>query len=200
MKKEIFTVLLALCLLAGCGTGGEREPVECVSTADCVLCTRAGTWAWGQNNVGLISLNTFDMVPIEINRYDSGGGLIEENTGTFQIRHIQGGEEGFSASVIEEPDFGYATLTVTLGEDGAMDRGKAAAFLCENCLEDIASEGEETLGLGVIDFATGKVEAFDRKIRGFGAGDFRIHCDWPEEGEKVELLIFYAPLRYENEA
>lgn len=200
MKKEIFTVLLALCLLAGCGTGGEREPVECVSTADCVLCKGAGTWVWGQNNVGLISLNTFDMVPIEINRYDSGGGLIEENTGTFQIRHIQGGEEGFSASVIEEPDFGYATLTVTLGEDGAMDRGKAAAFLCENCLEDIAPEGEETLGLGVIDFATGKVEAFDRKIRGFGAGDFRIHCDWPEEGEKVELLIFYAPLRYENEA
>lgn len=200
MKKEIFTVLLALCLLAGCGTGGEREPVECVSTADCVLCKGAGTWAWGQNNVWLISLNTFDMVPIEINRYDSGGGLIEENTGTFQIRHIQGGEEGFSASVIEEPDFGYATLTVTLGEDGAMDRGKAAAFLCENCLEDIVPEGEETLGLGVIDFATGKVEAFDRKIRGFGAGDFRIHCDWPEEGEKVELLIFYAPLRYENEA
>ncbi len=200
MKKEIFTVLLALCLLAGCGTGGEREPVECVSTADCVLCKGAGMWAWGQNNVGLISLNTFDMVPIEINRYDSGGGLIEENTGTFQIRHIQGGEEGFSASVIEEPDFGYATLTVTLGEDGAMDRGKAAAFLCENCLEDIAPEGEETLGLGVIDFATGKVEAFDRKIRGFGAGDFRIYCDWPEEGEKVELLIFYAPLRYENEA
>lgn len=94
MKKEIFTVLLALCLLAGCGTGGEREPVECVSTADCVLCKGAGMWAWGQNNVGLISLNTFDMVPIEINRYDSGGGLIEENTGTFQIRHIQGERKG----------------------------------------------------------------------------------------------------------
>lgn len=200
MKKGILLLAVVLCLLAGCGTGGEREPVECVSTADCVLCKRAGMWAWGQNNVGLISLNSFDMVPIEINRYDSGGGLIEENTGTFQIRHIQGGEEGFSASVIEEPDFGYATLTVTLGEDGAMDRGKAAAFLCENCLEDIAPEGEETLGLGVIDFATGKVEAFNRKIRGFGAGDFRIHCDWPEEGEKVELLIFYVPLRYENEA
>ena len=200
MERRISALLLALCLLAGCGAEEQETSVLCVSTADCVLCKGAGMWAWGQNNVGLISLNTFDMVPIEINRYDSGGGLIEENTGTFQIRHIQGGEEGFSASVIEEPDFGYATLTVTLGEDGAMDRGKAAAFLCENCLEDIAPEGEETLGLGVIDFATGKVEAFNRKIRGFGAGDFRIHCDWPEEGEKVELLIFYAPLRYENEA
>ena len=200
MERRISALLLALCLLAGCGAEEQETSVLCVSTADCVLCKRAGTWAWGQNNVGLISPNTFDMVPIEINRYDSGGGLIEENTGTFQIRHIQGGEEGFSALVIEEPDFGYATLTVTLGEDGAMDRGKAAAFLCENCLEDIAPEGEETLGLGVIDFATGKVETFDRKIRGFGAGDFRIHCDWPEEGEKVELLIFYAPLRYENEA
>lgn len=200
MKRRISAILLALCLLAGCGAERPEPSVLCAATADCVLCKGAGMWAWGQNNVGLISLNTFDMVPIEINRYGSGGELIEENTGTFQIRHIQGGEEGFSASVIEEPDFGYAALTVTLGEDGAMDRGKAAAFLCENCLEDIAPEGEETLGLGVIDFATGKVEAFDRKIRGFGAGDFRIHCDWPEEGEKVELLIFYAPLRYENEA
>lgn len=200
MERRISAILLALCLLAACGAERPEPSVLCAATADCVLCKGAGMWAWGQNNVGLISLNTFDMVPIEINRYDSGGELIEENTGTFQIRHIQGGEEGFSASVIEEPDFGYATLTVTLGEDGAMDRGKAAAFLCENCLEDIAPEGEETLRLGVIDFATGKVEAFDRKIRGFGAGDFRIHCDWPEEGEKVELLIFYAPLRYENEA
>ena len=135
MERRISALLLALCLLAGCGAEEQETSVLCVSTADCVLCKGAGMWAWGQNNVGLISLNTFDMVPIEINRYDSGGGLIEENTGTFQIRHIQGGEEGFSALVIEEPDFGYATLTVTLGEDGAMDRGKAAAFLCENCLD-----------------------------------------------------------------
>ena len=109
--------------------------------------------------MGLISLNTFDMVPIEINRYDSGGGLIEENTGTFQIRHIQRGEEGFSASVIEEPDFGYATLTVTLGEDGAMDRGKAAA-LCGNRLTNLAPEERGNGGAWGGGFCHGSAKGF----------------------------------------
>nr|WP_325223418.1 hypothetical protein [uncultured Oscillibacter sp.] len=41
---------------------------------------------WGQNNIALISLNTFDIKPIEINRYDGiTGQLIEEYAGTVSF-------------------------------------------------------------------------------------------------------------------
>lgn len=199
MKKEILFLVLALGLLSGCKAEKQEEPVSCVAAEDCVLCAKTGAEPWGQNNVGLVSLNTFDMAPLELNRYDSEGELIEKNTGTFTMRTVRGQEEGFCASIMEYSDRGHATLNVTLGEDRVMDREKAAAFLCENCLEAVAPEGEEPLGLGVVDFATGKVKALDRRITGFGAGDFYIHCDWREKGEGVELLVFYCPLRYGEE-
>lgn len=200
MKKRILSLMLILCLLAGCEAEKQKEPVRCVAAEDCVLCTKTGAEPWGQNNVGLVSLNTFAMAPLEINRYDREGKLIEKSTGTFTMRTVREQEGGFCAAVVENSDFGYATVTVTLGDDKVMDRKKAAAYLCESCLTNIMpGEGEEMLGLGVINFATGKIKVFDRKIIGFGAGDFYLHCDWEEEGEKVELLIFYCPLRYEEE-
>lgn len=196
MKRKLLVGLLALCLLSGCKAEKQKAPVSCAAVEDCILCTKTGAGPWGQNNVGLISLNTFDMAPLALNRYDSEGKLIEENTGTFTMRTVRGQEDGFYASIMEYPDRGHATLNVALGKDGAMDREKAAAFLCKSCLEAVAPEGEDSLGLGVVDFATGKVWALDRKITGFGAGDFYVRCDWKEAEEGVELLVFYCPLRY----
>lgn len=53
------------------------------SSEDCYLCG-GGIESlipsyWGQNNIALISLNTFEIKPLEINRYDRlDGRLIEE--------------------------------------------------------------------------------------------------------------------------
>lgn len=192
MKKNFIPLFLALWVLSTCG--GEEPPREaaaCVPAEDCFLCGRAEESPWGQNNIGIISLNTFEIMPVGINRYDDGGWLIEENTGCVRMRSFQSRENGFRGSGMEDPDRGYAILTVTLGEDGAADREKAAAFLCEECLERIGAEG---IGLGAVDLITGEVRAFDKQTKGFGLGDFYIHCDWEGE-EKLELLVFYSPLR-----
>ena len=91
MKKAIiFVVMLALCV-TGCGAGVETgaEPViSTVSAEDCFLCG-SGTGEscyWGQNNVGIISLNSFSVIPITINRYDGDGALIEKNAGHLKMR------------------------------------------------------------------------------------------------------------------
>ena len=55
-----------------------------ISPDDCYLCNgkieNLIPSKWGQNNIALISLNTFEIKPLEINRYD-GDQLIEEFAG-----------------------------------------------------------------------------------------------------------------------
>ena len=37
---------------------------------------------WGEDNVGLINLNNFDLLYLGINRYGDGGELVQEPTGS----------------------------------------------------------------------------------------------------------------------
>lgn len=198
MKRKTFFLLFLIFLLSGCLRGGPQEkPPECVSAEECFLCKRSGEGLWGQNNIGLISLNSFDMMPVEINLYDREGRPVEKSTGCLHLQSYHSGETGFWAGLTANPDRGHAMLSVELKGDLTADREKAAAFLCEECLDRIFPEerGEET-GLGVIDFSTGEVKALDRQVPWFGLGDFYIHSDWEERGKKVSLMIFFSPLRY----
>lgn len=198
MKKRMVLFLLTLTLLSGCGKAKtQKGPVVCVPVEDCFLCGREEVCPWGQNNIGLISLNSFELMPIGINRYDDNGELIEESTGTFRLRGHQSEENGFCASAMEESDHGHALVSLTLGEDIAADRERAGGFLCEECLERILPEGDDTLtGLGAVDLLTGEVKALDKNAGGFGLGDFYLHCDWKKDGKAAELFLFYSPLRY----
>lgn len=138
----------------------------------------------------------FDILPLEINRYDGKGEPAAETTGTFRLRSYQSGENGFRASLMEESNRGYAVVGVFLGEDRQADREKAGAFLCGECLERILPEGEERAGLGAVDFYTGEVRALEEGITGFELGDFYIYCDWEDRGKTVELFLAYCPLRH----
>lgn len=195
--KKVCLFLLALCLLAGCrGEPPEEtpaEPVVCVPSEECFLCT--GTWE--RNNVGIISLNTFEMAEVEVNRYDAAGELIEERAGNITMWWTQSGEDGFHVFVTEDPDRGRTSLTIEPGSDQWADRHKAAEFLCADCMENILPEGgKRKLGFGVIDLATGEIKLFERRLLGFSVGDFYVHCDWEEQGPDLRALIFYSPLRY----
>lgn len=194
MKKIVFLLLLVFCLLSGCGEEAPpEEPMVCIPAEECFLC--AGTWE--RDNVAIISLNTFKMVEVEINRYDAEGKLIKERAGNISMRREQPEEDGFRVLITENPDRGYAMLTVEPGGDQWADRRKAAGFLCADCLEKILpEEGREKMGFGVIDLSTGEIKVFDQQILGFEAGDFYVHCDWEETETALDLVIFYAPLRY----
>lgn len=193
MKKLTFLLPLLLCLLAACGETPLEEPVVCVPPEECFLCT--GTWE--RNNVGIISLNTFEIAEVEINHYDPNGALIEERAGVFSRRSRQLGEDGAHVLMYVDPDRGHASLTLEPGSDQRADRHKAAQFLCEDCLEKILPEGgREKMGFGAIDLATGEISTFERQLLGFGVGDFYVQCDWEEKGTELKLLIFYDPVRY----
>lgn len=193
MKKRALLLLLALCLLSGCGEARREEPVVCVPAEECFLCT--GTWR--RNNVGIISLNTFEVAEVEINRYDAKGTLDETAAGIFSMQGQQLGEDGLFVFMALFPDRGYASLTLEPGSDQWADRRKAAGSLCGDCLEKILpEEGPKKMGFGAIDLSTGEVSVFERQTVGFVMRDFYAHCDWEDDGPNLELMIFYAPFRY----
>ena len=209
-RKRLAAVFTVLALML-CACGQQAEPerdwkaeaeaasVSCVSKADCFLCG-ANAGYFGQNNVGLVSLNTFAVMPVEINRYDHSGQLIEENTGAMQMRFFQNGDDGMRASVMLEPDRGIAHVSISLKGDATLDLANAAAHLCPDCLADLASQLRGSAGgVGVINLATRRLYVLQESATGFGAGDYYVHFDRDAQGDKLDLLITYSPLRYENE-
>lgn len=211
MKKAItFVVTLALCLI-GCGADPSVEavPEQVISTVpakDCFLCGNGAEepFYWGQNNVGIISLNTFEVMPIAINRYDDDGVLIEKNTGCMTSHGISNNESGFCAHVFEDPDRGYASGSIEFREDEVLDAEKTASYLCQTCLDAVLAEIYKSgFGIGVINFATREIRVFEECFTGFCLGDYYIDFDWKEQGQtedsrEVDILVFYCPLRYEE--
>ena len=112
------------------------------SAEDCYLCgggiEKLIPSYWGQNNIALISLNTFEIEPLEINRYDRiDGRLIEEYAGAVSFGGDSSTDGGFAASLLQNYDRGYAVGSVDFYGDEALDISKAADFLCEDCLNEL---------------------------------------------------------------
>ena len=123
MRRFIFTLLLLMLTLAGCkmeqsadsnsAAASVKTPHSSdTSTEDCYLCgggieNLIPSYFWGQNNIALISLNTFEIKPLEINRYDrTDGQLIEEYAGTVSFGGSGSKDGGFAASLLQNYDRG----------------------------------------------------------------------------------------------
>lgn len=196
MKNIIIISIIISLLLAGCGAETVREDVytSSVSWEDCWLCGGGGDeqLCWGQNNIGIISLNTFEVMPIEINRYDLDGTLIEENAGYMAMQTFKNQENGFYAYAAVNPDRGYARISIEFNEDKEVSIEKAASFLCEDCLKTVSESG---FGIGVISLDTRKICVLNEHIAGFGLGGYYVSVDCGEQ-DKADILAFYCPLRY----
>lgn len=205
MKKVIlFVVTLALCL-AACGAepSTETEPAQAVSAVSPAHCFLCGDGAkdlpyWGQNNVGIISLNTFEIMPIEINRYDDGGALIEKRAGYKSNCGFHSDKGGFSAAMFADTDRSHASGIVILNDDNTLTTETAAAFLCQSCLDTILPEhSTQYFGAGIIHFAEREIHLFHEKLNGFYLDNFFIHCYWSEERDAfASIQVFYCPPRY----
>ena len=220
MRRFVFILLLLMLMLAGCkmeqiaDSNSTVVDVKTVyssdtSTENCYLCgggiENLIPSYWGKNNIALISLNTFEIKPLEINRYDRiDGRLIEEYTGAVSFGGGESKDGGFAASLLQNYDRGYATGHVDFCGDEMLDISKAADFLCEDCLNEILpSRIDRCFGVGAINLATKEVRIFEKHLGGFGLGDFYIDCDLRDrdgDTHRMNLLIFYCPIRYEKES
>lgn len=218
----ILVAFICLCAVGCHDSGGDQDmQMEAISETEeepyisdtasekCYLC---GTpeqsllpFYEGQTNLGIISLNTFEFVPIEINRYDDYGNLIEEPAGFSSTSMRNTGENGFTAYVTPNHDRGYANATIYFENDKELNIDKADDFLCTECLNQTLEEcwDDDPFGMGVINFETEEIRLLERNITAFTFNDFYVSCDLRTsddsdgDSHQMDLLIFYCPERYQ---
>lgn len=187
----------------------SQEPAYTSDTSqdDCLLCGNGETtllsFYRGQKNVGIISLNTFDISPVEINRYDDYGSLIEEPVSGMSMTTNSHGKDGLFTMTSPNTDRGYANVDISFKTDEILDMDKIMENLCTECLKTImdATWDDTPYGVGIINFETLEVRLLEEDITAFSFGDYYISCDRREkqtedDSTEFDLLIFYCPERY----
>ena len=207
MKKCLCLIFALTVLLAACAAPAVSEPVpteyvhtpyvSAISAEDCFLCGEDAPMQmyWGEDNVGILCLRTFQILRLEINRYE-GGELLEKPAGFIQRQSMPCGESYVHATV--EPDRGYAHVRIQ-GQHSAIDAAAIQNRLCEACLDEInnmyfGSEPPEAYAL--INFKHKTIRPFIRHTTFFASANYGICCDFEEDGD-MDLLIFYCPPRFQ---
>ena len=150
---------------------------------------------WGQDNVGIINLNTLEILPIEINRYTDSKELITEPAGYMQQSAINGGNAYAYAAVF--PDEGYADVRITESKNG-VDRDYIEDQFCQDCLDLINAHNIDNrvpAEFAIISFSDKTVLPLIETYSRFFSGNYGIDCDFEENGE-IDLLIHYCGSRY----
>lgn len=81
---------------------------------------------------------------------------------------LNSGKDGYSASVSENPDRGFARGYLYFGNDEILNLKKAFGFLCADCLNSILEESWDTpYGVGIINFKTRKIRLLEENVSAF---------------------------------
>ena len=216
MKKYILSaiggaiVMLLIIIVANVIVVQDRELkgyqhedyVSNIAEAECYVCGNGGEMIasayWGEDNVGVVNLNTFELLRLEINRYDVHGNQIEEPAKYMSSVGLDDKEADSYAHAYCFPDNAYASLRIT-GAQFAIDRDSVENRLCQKCLDSINNlwfTNQSPAEYAVISFEDRTVRPLLSTYPWFAAGNFGIDCEYKENGE-INLLVHYSPNRYE---
>ena len=196
-------------LLTACAAPATSEPasteyvhtpyVSTITAEECFICSESKATptglCWGEDNVGLLDLNTFEVLRIEINRYENGK-LMETPAGVLQTNGMTCGESNVHATT--DPDRGYSHVQIQ-GELQAIDPKAIQSHLCQACLDEI---NDMHFGdyppkeYAIVNFTGKTIRPLIQHTTFFGAGNYGIDCEFKENGN-IDLLIFYCPPRYQ---
>ena len=166
-----------------------------ITPSDCFVCSEQGPY-WGEDNVGLINLNNFDLLYLPINRYGDHRELVEESAGMIQSCGFMDEEADTYAHAYVFPDNAYATLQIT-GVQYAIDRDAIQNHLCQTCLDSINNLWFTTrppTEYAVISFEDRTIQPLLNAHPWFSAGKFGINCEFKDDGI-INLLIHYCPYK-----
>ena len=211
MRKLVGLILVFLLLLTACSNGkqpsvGKKEYehipyISELSQEECFVCgenpNHPVSSYWGEDNVGILNLNTFDILYIEINRYDDNGQLLEKNAGYMQMHSISNGESYVHSS--DNPDRGLSNIQIQ-GDRKPIDAKAIQSFLCQTCLDkinDMYFGDNPPEEYAVVNFSDKSIRPLIKNTTWFTFGNFDVDCDFEEDGD-IDLLIHYCPPRYED--
>lgn len=216
MKKCILSAIggamamfVGMIIVANISAAREQKPkvykhedyVSCITEAECFVCGNGGdsyaSACWGEDNVGIVNLNTFEMMRLEINRYDDHGELIEEPAGYMSSVGLSDkGTDSYAHAYVFH-DNAYASLQIT-GVQCSIDREVIQRRLCQTCLDSINGLwfiDQPPTEYAVISFEDRIIRPLLNTNPWFTAGNFGIDCEFKEHGQ-IDLLVHYCPNRY----
>lgn len=196
--RRLLPFVLVL-LLVGCSNQAAAPGYEHTSYVSelaqeaCFLCSGQGPY-WGEDNIGIINLNSFEFVRLEINRYD-GKQLIEEPAGYMQSGGLT--DEDSYVHSMTDSDRGYAHVQIT-GTQKPIEPAAIQSQLCQGCLDAVndACIWGAPSEYGVVSFADHVIRPLVKEIPWFTFGNYGIECDYKDNGE-INLLVVYCPPRFE---
>ena len=213
MKKCILSaiagaliMLVAIIIAAKISTAQEQTPKEYehidyvsnITQEECFVCgTNNGYSYWGKDNVGIVNLNTFELLHLEINRYDDHGNLIEEPAGYMSSNGLIDEESETYVHAYSHPDHAYADVQLT-GVKYAIDRDSVQNDLCQTCLDSINSlwfTDQPPAEFAIVSFEDRTIRPLLNSHPWFAAGNFGVDCEFKDAGA-IDLLIHYCPPRY----
>ncbi len=216
MKKCILSalvgalaMLVAIVIAANISAARKQEPqeyehidyVSTITESECYVCGNGGDYTvsayWGEDNVGIVNLNTFEMMRLEINRYGDHGELTEEPAGYMSSIGLSDKEADTYAHAYCFPDNAYASVQIT-GVHYDIDRDLLQSKLCQTCLDsinDLRFTDQPPAEYAVISFEDRTIQPLLNAHPWFAAGYFGVACEFKENGA-IDLLIHYCPNRY----
>lgn len=221
MKRQIAILLVYLLLIATCGcsasdtsenenghssvsqrTYTHAEYTSQVAKENCYLCSENPeselSRYFGHKNLGIVNVNTFDVVELEINRYDHTGNQIMEATGCMTMGIVDIG--GISVSCRTDPDRSLASASFTVNDE-EIEGDKISKFMCQECLDNFTKEyilEDEVYPIAIIDFSDRTLSPLQTKITGLGHADYLAHFDFEEDGS-VDMYFVYSPPRFQED-
>lgn len=214
MKKCILSalagalaMLIVITIVARISAAQEQTPKEYehidyvsnITQEECFVCgTNNGYSYWGEDNVGIVNLNTFELLYLEINRYDDYGNLIEEPAGYMSSVGLSDKEADSYAHAYCFPDNAYASVQIT-GVQYDIDREMIQSKLCQTCLKsinDLWFTDQPPAEYAVISFEDRTIQPLLNAHPWFAAGNYGVDCEFKTDGD-IDPLIHYCPNRYE---
>ena len=181
----------------------EHRQYESPTTkTDCYLCNENAdsllSFYWGQNNIAVVDLNTFDFYVPEINQYNDDMTLIDERAGNISIisRTLRNGEK---IVCCVNSDRGFADCTIGLGKNSIVSVDNAAEFLCSECLTDIMNQyiySDNRWNIALLNLSDKSIKPLDETVGGFASGDFNVKCRYDKDKNEIDLHICYSHIRY----
>ena len=195
----MFLLLAVMANVHSAKAAEEYEHIDYVSTImpqDCFVCSEQGPY-WGQDNVGIVDLNTFELLYLPINRYGDHGELIEKPAGVMISNSLMDLEAECYVYAMVFPENAYAMVDLS-GVRYAIDRDSVQNRLCQNCLDSINSmwfTNQPPAEYAVVSFEEKTIRPLLNAHPWFGTGKYGINCEFMDDGT-IHLLIFYCPPRY----
>lgn len=181
----------------------DQERISFVSSIDKQDCFVCGEHTdpltahyWNEDNIGILNLNTFEMMYIEINRYDDNSELIQEPADVLVSDGLKC-EDSWLHSMTD-PDRGYSHIDIS-NITREIDAESLQSRLCQGCLDQINSDcffDSQPAEYAVISFAEKRIHAVTDSLRWYAMETYSVYTDFDEDS--VRLMVEYCPVRYEK--